>query len=74
MREGRQRFVRELRDLEDEVQAMAAAAERLFELSIRALSGRDPTLYSTVVAGDDKVDAYYNKRYVVAPKSIADFS
>ena len=59
MREGRQRFVRELRDLEDEVQAMAAAAERLFELSIRALSGRDPTLYGTVVAGDDEVDAYY---------------
>lgn len=59
MREGRKHFVRELRDLEDEVQAMAAAAERLFELSIRALSGRDPTLYTTVVAGDDEVDAYY---------------
>ena len=59
MREGRQRFVRELRDLEDEVQAMAAAAERLFELSIRALSGRDPALYTTVVAGDDEVDAFY---------------
>ena len=59
MREGRQRFVGELRNLEDEVQAMAVAAERLFELSIRALSGQDPTLYATVVAGDDEVDAYY---------------
>jgi len=59
MHEGRQHFRRQLRDLEDEVQAMAPAASRLFELSMRALSGQDPTLYATVVAGDDEVDAYY---------------
>jgi len=59
MHEGRQNFRNQLRNLEDEVQAMATAAERLFELSVRNLSGQDPALYQLILAGDDEVDAHY---------------
>ena len=48
MHEGRQYFRSQLRNLEDEIQAMATAAERLFELSVRNLSGQDPALYQVI--------------------------
>jgi phosphate transport system protein len=59
MREGRRYFRQQLQELEEEIQAMAVSAERLFEVSIRALSAQNPALYQTVVSGDDAVDAYY---------------
>ena len=59
MREGRQRFRRQLRDLEDEIQVMAVGAARLLELSLSALGGSDPAPYQVVVAGDDVIDAHY---------------
>src|SRR5437879_8893732 len=59
MHEGRQHFRNQRRNLEDEIQAMATAAERLFELSVRNLSGQAPALYELLLAGDDEVDAHY---------------
>ena len=57
--EGRPLFRHLLAELEDDVEAMAAAAERLFDTAVGALDGHDPALYAAVVAGDDEVDAYY---------------
>lgn len=59
MSEGRPYFRQQLQDLEDEIQAMAAAAGQLFDRSIAALSAQDPGLYQQVVTGDDEVDAHY---------------
>lgn len=57
--QGRPFFRQQLAALEDDVQAMAAAAQRQFETSIRALSAGDPGLYRLVIAGDDEIDEYY---------------
>ena len=59
MQEGRRYFRSQLQNLEDEIQAMATAAGRLFEFSVRNLSGQDPALYQMILAGDDEVDAHY---------------
>lgn len=57
--EGRPIFRHQLADLEDDVQAMAVAAQRQFESSLQALSAEDRGLYRRVVAGDDEIDEYY---------------
>jgi phosphate transport system protein len=57
--EARQYFRDELQGLEDEIQAMAAVAERLFERSVAALAGEAGDEYRQVIAGDDAVDAHY---------------
>jgi phosphate transport system protein len=56
---ARRHFHEQLQDLEAKVQDMGVAAENLLDLSLRTLSGRDPSLCDRVVAGDDEVDAYY---------------
>ncbi|HEU5001658.1 MAG TPA: phosphate signaling complex protein PhoU [Actinomycetota bacterium] len=57
--EGRPLFRHLLAELENDIQAMAAAAERLFEKAVGALDGHDPAVYRAVIAGDDEVDAFY---------------
>jgi len=57
--EGRPIFRHGLAALEDDVQAMAAAAERQFEAAARSLHAEDANLYHRVIAGDDEVDDHY---------------
>ncbi|HEU5003420.1 MAG TPA: phosphate signaling complex protein PhoU [Actinomycetota bacterium] len=66
--DGRPLFRQLLAALEDDVQAMAVAAQRQFELSIVGLSGGDPEVYRRVIAGDDEIDDYYLRveRQIVA--------
>ncbi|MGH2717355.1 MAG: phosphate signaling complex protein PhoU [Actinomycetota bacterium] len=66
--QGRPFFRHELDDLESDVQAMAVAAQRQFEQAVQALRAKDPSLYRTVIAGDDEVDDYYMRieRRIVA--------
>jgi len=59
MREPRRHFHEQLRELERLIQGMGVAAQDLFDLSLRAMSGHDRSLCDRVIAGDDEVDAYY---------------
>jgi phosphate transport system protein len=59
MSEVRQRFHKELRDLEDAVQRTGAEARSLFEKALQALASGDPAVCDQVIRGDDVVDKLY---------------
>jgi phosphate transport system protein len=58
LRQPRRHFHEQLQDLEMAVEDMGAAAQDLFELSMQAVLGRDPSVCAQVIAGDDVVDDY----------------
>ncbi|GAC1362705.1 MAG: phosphate signaling complex protein PhoU [Actinomycetota bacterium] len=59
MREQRWHFHQQLQDLELHIQDMSAAAQDLFDLSLRCIASDDPTLCQRVIDGDDLVDGYF---------------
>ena len=60
MHEPRHHFHEELREVEADLQAMGAAACRLFEEAVAALAG-SLQLCQQVISGDDEVDALHRR-------------
>ncbi|MEX2587841.1 MAG: phosphate signaling complex protein PhoU [Actinomycetota bacterium] len=55
----RKRFDSELHDLKVKIRAMAAAAQSMFEMSVKGVIDNDPDLLLEIIGMDDRVDEYY---------------